>query len=190
MTVDRIASKPRRPHQQVDWTPYDYALPSVEQRLRSGDFPSPKVLADIIEFNKANIPSWLLKHICAELRGEVKRKRGRKRHNEWLRGILEEAHSDYRYELRLLQRQRKESKTLGNKPESEEVPHDRALEIVHERYGREYPEIHKMDLARFRNLLSSYRRIPSLYVLDSVEGSADKETPHPGTSENPTLRRR
>ena len=160
MKVNRLASKARSPRKQLDWTPYDYALPIVARRLLVGDFPPPDILAEIVEHNNEELPPWLVQHVCAQLRGEVKRKRGRRPQTAWQRDLLELADWDYRRHLAWLQRRKKSQglrgwSALRGKRWWQGSPHQRALAMVHELYRRKCREFGSMDVHRFRNLISS-----------------------------------
>lgn len=153
----------RIPSKRVPWTPYDYVLPTVHERIECGDAPPAGVLAEILEFNRdLPMPDWLFQHVCARLRGEVKVKRGQKPQTQWRRDFVALANWDYRRHLAWLQRRKhsiglKGWRALQGKPWWQGSPHERALAIVHELYRRDVAEFKSIGLARFRNLISSGR---------------------------------
>lgn len=88
-----------------DWGPYDTYLPLAHARVRRGDFPPPEVMAELIENNRNTVlPAWLIDMVCAQLRGELKRKRGVKPRTEWRQVMVDIADLDYRQHLAWLQR--------------------------------------------------------------------------------------
>ena len=155
--------KARIPRKRLVWSPYDYSLPTVHGRIRRGNFPPPSVLADILECNRAlPMPDWLFQHVCAQLRGDVKGKRGQKPQTQWRRDLVALANWDYRRHLAWLKRRKKSIglkgwRVLQGKEWWQGSPHERALAIVHERCRRDFEEFKSIGRARFRNLISSGR---------------------------------
>ena len=148
------------PRKQTDWKHYDRSLAVAAHRIANSDIPSSDELAGIIEANiEKPLPKWLLKTVCAQLRGEIKRKRGRKRQSEWREIFVAIAAWDYRRHIAWLKRRKKSQGLIGWSCIKDAAwwkgpPHERALAIVYELY-REMADAEMIGLRRFRNLISS-----------------------------------
>jgi hypothetical protein len=136
------------------------SLAAVYRYLWDGQIPSRAELADILEaYADKPLPPRLADLIAKQRRGELKRKRGRRRQSEWRRIFLSLACWDYRRHLAWLQRRERTCGLKGwtavrDKPWWQGPPHERALAIVLELYRR-YPEFRMIGHRRFRNLISS-----------------------------------
>jgi hypothetical protein len=103
-------------------------------------------------------PRWLLEHVAAHLRGEVKP--GRRRlpdDNEWRNRFVPLARRDYDRLLPYLQRRAKRRALLARRKSSrlDGPPHEVALSLVLQHYRKTVGEFRNIDERRFRNLLSS-----------------------------------
>ena len=130
--------------------------------IEGGDIPSPLELARALEENlEKPLPAWFLKLVCAELRGELKRKPGRKAQSQWREIFIDLAEWDYRRHLHWLKARRKSQGLRGwtcvrGKKWWTGPPHERALAIVYELYSRtKSAGINTIGFRRFRNLISS-----------------------------------
>jgi hypothetical protein len=148
------------PRKAFDWKNRDRSLAVAALRIRDGDVPSAAELAGILEANGGKeLPGWFVKIVCAELRGQIKRKRGRKRQSEWRATFVELAGWDYRRHVHWLQRRKKKHGLRGwscirGASWWQGPVHERALAIVYQRY-RSLGGFTPISLRRFRNLISS-----------------------------------
>lgn len=121
----------------------------LDWKAAEGHYITSDQLADAIETNPdQSLPDNVREYLCRFLRGEIKRRPGPQRSDLKRRSVIEFLMAeDYRKELKRLQMERR----TGRKDELS--PHDRALEIIKERYKKDFGMISTKRLA---NIISSH----------------------------------
>ncbi|WP_338824294.1 hypothetical protein WDM22_16190 [Bradyrhizobium septentrionale] len=116
------------------------SLQNCQRLLDAGEIPTSGQLADILEANAdQQLPAWFIDLVTKNLRGELKRKAGRRKEPALFFYRLAAAAEDYQSLLRELQEQEltSQSKSLsriGGKNGSSEPPHERAANITIQRW--------------------------------------------------------
>ena len=130
-----------------DWEPR--SLKHLDWKAAERRHITSDQLADAIEANPDQpLPTNIRDYLCRFLRGSIKRKRGPQQSNAKRRSVIEFLMAeDYRKELKRLQMERR----TGRREELS--PHDRALEIIKERYKKDFGMISPKRLA---NIISSH----------------------------------
>jgi hypothetical protein len=130
------------------------SLQNCQRLLQNGEVPTANQLADILEANATNPPLWFINLIANSLRGELKRKLGRRRESFLSQCQFAAATHEYQTWLGWLTRR---EKTLGLKGWSIlqgkdwwcGPPHERAAKIAIQRW-----RLH-MSWKSFLNKISS-----------------------------------
>lgn len=151
----------KSPRKHLEWFNLSRSLATAHNRIKSDDIPTPAELAGILEANAGKpLPPWFVAVLTGTLRGEIKRKRGRKQKSDWDRIFIELAKWDYGRHLAWLKRRKKSQGLKGwscirDQHWWQGPPHERALAILYEDYCRRHHDFRFMSIRRFRNLISS-----------------------------------
>lgn len=116
------------------------SLANCERRLEQGEMPTLAELADILDANSAKpLPKWFIDLLVKGLRGELKRKAGRRKHSAFSQCLFAAAVQEYREQLENLSSQSqaersRNGRNLGRGAANATPAHEQAARIAVERW--------------------------------------------------------